>query len=55
MSEKPAVGACPCADQAWTAVPAAATRHQGKVMPQEILSDHYITDDLPAGMAMPRT
>ena len=54
MGEKPAVGAYPCANEAWTSVPAAGTGHKGKGMPQEILFGHYITDDLPAGMAAPR-
>ena len=54
MGEKPAVDAYPCTNEAWASIPAAATERKGKGMPQEILFGHYITDDLPAGMAAPR-
>ena len=35
MSEKPAVNDYPCANEAWTSIPAAGTEHEGKGLPQE--------------------
>ena len=60
MSEKPAVNDYPCANDTWTSIPAAYTGHKGKHIfcytdRKNFVFGHCITDDLLAGMEMPRT